>query len=92
MFWETALPRISQFFGIMIYMYYNDHLPPHFHAKHAEHEVLIRIDTLAILRGEFPRQEQALVLKWATLHREELTTDWELAKKGLPLQSIAPME
>ena len=53
------MPRISQFFGIMIYMYYNDHLPPHFHAKHAEYEALIRIDTLAILKGELPQQEKA---------------------------------
>ena len=86
------MPRISQFFGIVIYMYYNDHLPSHFHAKHAEHEVLIRIDTLAILRGELPRQEKALVLKWASLHSEELKANWERAKKGQPLQPIAPME
>ncbi len=86
------MPRISQFLGIIIYMYYNDHLPLHFHAKHAEYEALIRIDTLAILKGELPQREKALVLKWATLHREELKADWELAKKGLPLRPIAPME
>ena len=87
-----ALPRISQFFGIMIYMYYNDHLPPHFHAKHAEYEALIRIDTLTVFKGELPRQEKTIVLKWAALHSEELKINWELAKKGLPLQPIAPME
>jgi hypothetical protein len=27
------MPRISEFFGIVIAMYYNDHVPPHFHAK-----------------------------------------------------------
>lgn len=26
------MPRISIFFGIVIYMYYDDHDPPHFHA------------------------------------------------------------
>ncbi len=86
------MPRISQFFGIMIYMYYNDHLPPHFHAKHAEYESLIRIDTLTVFKGELPRQEKTIVLKWAALHCEELKINWELAKKGLPLQPIAPME
>jgi hypothetical protein len=25
------MPRISEFFGIAIYMYYRDHAPPHFH-------------------------------------------------------------
>ncbi|HZU03027.1 MAG TPA: DUF4160 domain-containing protein [Ktedonobacteraceae bacterium] len=78
--------------GIIIYMYYNDHLPPHFHAKSAEHEALIRIDTLAVLRGELPKRESAYVLKWAKLHREELKNNWERARQGLPLLSIAPLE
>ena len=39
------MPRISQFFGILIYMYYNDHMPPHFHAKWAEHETIMVIGT-----------------------------------------------
>jgi len=25
------MPTISEFFGILILMYYNDHAPPHFH-------------------------------------------------------------
>ncbi|HBF76754.1 MAG TPA: DUF4160 domain-containing protein, partial [Clostridiaceae bacterium] len=28
------MPEISSFYGIKITMYYNDHLPPHFHAKY----------------------------------------------------------
>jgi hypothetical protein len=27
------MPRISEFFGIVIRMFYNDHWPPHFHAE-----------------------------------------------------------
>ena len=34
------MPRICEFFGIVIYMYYNDHRPPHFHAEYAEREAL----------------------------------------------------
>jgi len=26
------MPEISRFLGIVIYMYFNDHNPPHFHA------------------------------------------------------------
>ena len=26
------MPRISEFYGILIYMYYQDHAPPYFHA------------------------------------------------------------
>lgn len=30
------MPEVSRFFGIVIFMNYNDHLPPHFHAKYQE--------------------------------------------------------
>jgi len=28
------MPEISRFLGIVIAMYYNDHAPPHFHARY----------------------------------------------------------
>jgi Domain of unknown function (DUF4160) len=33
-----AVPRLSEFYGIVIYMYWGDHSPPHFHAIYGEHE------------------------------------------------------
>ena len=86
------MPRISEFFGIIIAMYYNDHAPPHFHARYGEHEALISIDTLATLRGSLPRRALALVLEWAAQHRGELADDWERARRGEPLAAIAPLE
>ncbi len=44
------MPCISQFFGIVIYMYYNDHTPPHFHAQYGGSEALYEIETLQIMR------------------------------------------
>jgi hypothetical protein len=34
------MPRISKFFGVVIFMYFNDHLPPHFHAEYGEFEAV----------------------------------------------------
>jgi hypothetical protein len=48
------VPRLSEFYGIAIYMYFADHNPPHFHASYAEYEALIRIDNGAIVRGDLP--------------------------------------
>lgn len=31
------MPLISRFFGILIYMYFDDHAPPHFHAEYGEY-------------------------------------------------------
>ena len=37
------MPRISAFYGISIYMYYHDHVPPHFHAIYGENEATFEI-------------------------------------------------
>jgi hypothetical protein len=86
------MPELSRFFGIVIRMFFNDHQPPHFHALYGEHEALIEIDTLGVFRGELPRRALALVLEWATLHREELRRDWALARGGQPPEPIAPLD
>ena len=86
------MPRISQFFGIVVAMYFNDHSPPHFHAIYGEHEATFAIDTLEVLEGALPRRALALVLEWAALHRDELRSNWARARAGLPLDRIAPLE
>ncbi len=32
------MPEISRFLGIAIAIFYDDHPPPHFHARYGEHE------------------------------------------------------
>ncbi len=86
------MPRISAFFGIVIYMYYNDHHPPHFHAEYAEHEAVYEIETLEVSRGKLPRRAHALVVEWTTLHRAELKENWGRARAGLPLEEIEPLD
>lgn len=88
------MPRISEFNGIQIYMYYNDHMPPHFHALYVEDEVIILICTStnpsSVYAGNIPRARLKSVLQWADLHCEELMNNWELARAGMPLNKIAP--
>jgi hypothetical protein len=40
---ELQAPTISQFFGIVIQMFWREHAPPHFHALYGEYEALIDI-------------------------------------------------
>ena len=86
------MPEISRFFGIIIRMYFNDHVPPHFHADYGEHSVEINIETLEILKGKLPNRVLGLVLEWASLHRNDLRADWERARKGETLEPIQPLE
>ena len=86
------MPIISMFYGIIIRMYFNDHVPPHFHAHYGEHQGEITIETLEILKGKLPNRVLGLVLEWAALHRNELRADWERARNEQPLEPIQPLE
>lgn len=86
------MPTISQFFGIVIQMFWREHAPPHFHALYGEYEALIDIRTLDIIKGSLPLRATAMVLEWAAQHRSELMEDWELCQaKQLP-KTITPLE
>lgn len=63
--------------GIKIDFYYNDHVPPHFHAIYAEYEVLIEIESLKIHRGSLPKPQQKKILKWAKANQAQLNEIWE---------------
>lgn len=86
------MPTISIFYGIIIQMFWDDHAPPHFHALYAEHEVLISITSLEIIRGSMPRRALALVLEWASEHRVELLEDWKLCDQHQSPKKISPLE
>jgi hypothetical protein len=86
------MPRISEFYGIVIYMYYRDHGVPHFHAIYGGQEAVISIRSLRVLEGRILPRALALVRTWGKLHRPELEHDWELARTNRPLQRIEPLE
>ena len=85
------MPSICRFFGIVIYVYRGDHLPPHFHARYAGAEALYEIDTLRVYRGRLPRRAHNLVLEWADLHRRELLDNWQRAMRREALLQIEPL-
>ena len=86
------MPVISRFLGIIIAMYYNDHAPPHFHAKYGGFEILVDIKSGEIISGKFPSRAQKHVLEWLELHRIDLLKDWQLAEDRKPLNPIEPLE
>ena len=85
------MPEISRFYGIVIKMYFDDHRPPHFHAQYSGREAVIDIGTLAVISGRLPPRALGLVAEWASLHQDELTELWALAKDLQPLHRIDPL-
>ena len=86
------MPEISRFFGIIILMHYNDHPPPHFHARYGELKAIIDIETLTVLHGRLTPRALGLVVEWAALHQTELLADWERAREQEQLVRIKPLE
>ena len=85
------MPEISRFLGIVIAMYFNDHAPPHFHARYGEFEITVRLDDGFVV-GRFPPRVLGLVLEWYHQHREELWANWNRACDRQPLVRIEPLE
>ena len=86
------MPRISEFYGIAVYIYYRDHNPPHFHAIYGDSEAVIDIRTGDMMEGVIPRRALKLVREWCDIHRDELLVDWALAEASQPLLPIEPLD
>jgi hypothetical protein len=82
------VPCVSRFFGIKIYMYWEDHAPPHFHAFHAGEELVVIIETLQVLAGSLSGRSKARVLAWAAVRKDELTQNWLAGQSGKPMVQI----
>jgi ABC-type bacteriocin/lantibiotic exporter with double-glycine peptidase domain len=84
------MPTISRFFGIVIFMNYNDHLPPHFHARYQDQEVTVEIET-GLVQGRMSRRELRMILEWSEMYQRELMINWERARTRQSLQSVPPL-
>jgi hypothetical protein len=85
------VPRISTFYGIVIYMYWNeaDHQVAHFHAHHAGRRASVTVEG-AILAGDLEARALAFEKEWAGLRREELRQNRERARDSEPVLPIEP--
>lgn len=59
------MPTVKTIDNIKIDIYSRDHPPPHFHAKFAEHEELIVIETLETYAGKITKVQRKKVIDWA---------------------------
>ena len=53
------MPELSRFYGIVIEMNYDDHAPPHFHAKYSGDEGTVDISSLEVT-GCLPNRARRL--------------------------------
>ncbi len=85
------MPRISEFYRIVIEMYFADHPPRHFHARYSGEEATIIIATGEVLAGSVPARALRLVREWLGDHRAELLMNWDRARDHELLEPVAPL-
>jgi Domain of unknown function (DUF4160) len=87
------LPRISEFFGIAIYMYWFDqqkHHNSHFHARFAGEEAVF--DLMGnCLEGNLGPRATRLVVEWCGERQAELQQAWDAASAGRDIPWVAPL-
>ncbi len=85
------MPRVSEFFGIVVCVYFKDHNPPHFHAFYAGREVEIEIDTTRVMAGGLSPRAMGMVMEWGLLRRQELLRAWAQGSRPGPIDPIEPL-
>lgn len=64
---EREVPEICRFYGIIIFMNYNEHDPPHFHARYEDQEVTIGIKS-GIVKGRMSKRTLRMLFEWSEIH------------------------
>lgn len=83
------MPCICEFDGIQIYMYDDDHQPPHFHVRARGQQAIIDIQTFDVT-GRLGRPDRRKVIAWAHKRQVELLRNWTRIERKQPLERIEP--
>jgi Domain of unknown function (DUF4160) len=86
------VPRLSFFYGIAIYLYYEDHPPPHVHARYGEHQAKVSITNGEVIEGSLPWRAARLVAEWVGEHPGDLAACWDKASRGEEPGRIEPLK
>ena len=88
------MPVVSQFYGIVIKMHFNEstqHNKPHLHAYYAEFKASFDFDG-NILEGNFPIKQRKMIDVWINIHREELEALWKTMRNYNEFFKINPLQ
>ncbi len=72
-------------------MFYDEHLPPHFHATYNEYNAEIKISDFSIIEGKLPARVLGLVVEWAAIHKVEIEENWKRIENLETLKKIEPL-
>lgn len=86
------MPYISEFYGITIRMFFDEHNPPHFHAFYQGQKGQFDFNG-KMMRGTINKHTALeLIKKWTLLNKDRLVENWENIENGVSLNKIEPLE
>ena len=88
------MPIISDFYGIIIRMYFKDnekHKLPHLHANYNEYTAIFDLNG-NIIDGKIPNSQKKIVQAWIEIHNSELNNLWDLLVEGKKGFKITPIK
>ncbi|CAO3411716.1 DUF4160 domain-containing protein [Azospirillum largimobile] len=76
--------KLATFGKVVIRIYGNDHLPPHFHVKGPEFDALVSIETFEVIAGDLPAAARKEAMGWAAANRSLLISEWNSWNPNIP--------
>lgn len=89
------MPIISQFYGIIIRIYFKDtqkHYLEHIHVQYNEYDAVYSINNIELLEGKLPNKQDKLVVAWMEIHKEELKALWSVSQESGEIFKIEPLK
>ena len=89
------MPIISQFYGIIIRIYFNDtqkHYLEHIHVQYNEYDAVYSIEKVEILEGKMPAKQNKLIVAWMEIHKDELKALWKISQNDGDVFKIDPLK
>ena len=88
------MPIVSQFYGIVVRMYFDDmkqHNIPHIHIQYAGSKAIYDLDGMRI-KGNLPNKQSKMDEAWILIHSEELHLLWTLMQENNEFFNIEPLK
>lgn len=88
------MPIISQFYGIIIQMFFNEkgkHNQAHIHIKYNEYKAVYNLDG-NMLEGKLPKKQRKLIEAWIYIHEDELRSLWNIMQEQGEFFKIEPLK
>jgi hypothetical protein len=89
---KKIMPTLSVFFGLIVKMYFKDHLKPHIHVQYQAYNAVVEIETAELEEGSLPNRQLRFIQAWVEIHREDLMANWKLCSEGNEPFKIEPLK